>query len=320
MELMILTYCIQHCQNLEYLYVRSPTSIYQADNGLFLPKNKVHSHRDWKPFKLDEGYMEDFFKSLTKLRNLRVLRLENLHVTVSCRLQLVEVFRKNQKLKELNFIFEDTNHSAVELLCSALQRPCEIETLELNVKGMTQKCSMDLADIFWRNQKLKELKLYLYNIDDKTAHMMFWGLLHRNCKVKNYGVNLPKRGGEHQTSSSSSLSQLGVAYHITGPHIRAIRAASHHQFMTVFLMAITSARRAGIQAYYSPLHSECGYHCCLGNTSFRGGDMQGGDLVISIIKHYKLDVFASTKASVQRHVLQRVIEVPETLDQSSTRP
>ncbi|XP_032094614.1 NACHT, LRR and PYD domains-containing protein 12-like [Thamnophis elegans] len=184
MELMILTYCIQHCQNLEYLYVRSPTSIYQADNGLFLPKNKVHSHRDWKPFKLDEGYMEDFFKSLTKLRNLRVLRLENLHVTVSCRLQLVEVFRKNQKLKELNFIFEDTNHSAVELLCSALQRPCEIETLELNVKGMTQKCSMDLADIFWRNQKLKELKLYLYNIDDKTAHMMFWGLLHRNCKVE----------------------------------------------------------------------------------------------------------------------------------------
>uniref|UniRef100_A0A670XZ92 NACHT domain-containing protein n=1 Tax=Pseudonaja textilis TaxID=8673 RepID=A0A670XZ92_PSETE len=40
MELMILAYCLQHCQNLEYLCIQSPTSLYHADNELFLPKNE----------------------------------------------------------------------------------------------------------------------------------------------------------------------------------------------------------------------------------------------------------------------------------------
>ncbi|KAG8125577.1 hypothetical protein E2320_020722 [Naja naja] len=40
MELMILAYCLQHCQNLEYLCIQSPMSLYQADNELFLPRNE----------------------------------------------------------------------------------------------------------------------------------------------------------------------------------------------------------------------------------------------------------------------------------------
>ncbi|XP_070788333.1 NACHT, LRR and PYD domains-containing protein 12-like [Pituophis catenifer annectens] len=204
MELIILAYCLQHCQNLEYLYVQSPTSRYQADNELFLPKNEVHSHlvnlqMDWKPFILDEGYMEHFFKSLTKLRNLRILRLENLHFTRSCSRQLAEIFKTNRKLKELNLILEDTNLSSMDFLCEALEDPyCKVETLELSGGAMTKYCSRELADVFRRNQKLKNLKLYLYDIDDRTVETLCKGLQHPDCKVEKLWLS-----GEFVTESCS---------------------------------------------------------------------------------------------------------------------
>uniref|UniRef100_A0A2D4H5K3 Pyrin domain-containing protein n=1 Tax=Micrurus lemniscatus lemniscatus TaxID=129467 RepID=A0A2D4H5K3_MICLE len=204
MELMILAYCLQHCENLEYLYIRSPTSLYQADNELFLPKNEVRSRllnlqMDCEP--LDEGYMEHFFKSLTKLRNLRVLRLEKLHFTESCSTLLVEVFRKNQKLKELNLIFEDTSDIAMELLCEKLQHPdCKVETLEFQASeaAMIRYCSRHLAEVFRRNQRLKELKLYLNNISERAMEILCEGLQHQGCKVEKLWLS-----GEAMTESCS---------------------------------------------------------------------------------------------------------------------
>ncbi|XP_058017566.1 NACHT, LRR and PYD domains-containing protein 12-like [Ahaetulla prasina] len=66
MELMILAYCVQHCQNLECFFVDGSALLYRAKTESFLPENE-----EWR---LDEGYMEDFFKALTKLRNLSILR------------------------------------------------------------------------------------------------------------------------------------------------------------------------------------------------------------------------------------------------------
>ncbi|XP_026542108.1 NACHT, LRR and PYD domains-containing protein 14-like [Notechis scutatus] len=202
MELMILAYCLQHCQNLEYLCIRSPTSLYQADNELFLPKNEVHSRlanlpKDWKP--LDEGYMKHFFKSLTKLRNLRVLRLEKLHFTKSHRGLLVEVFRTNQKLKELNLSLEDTNDIAMNLVCVELQHPdCKVETLEFQASEEAMICSMYLADVFRTNQMLKELKLYLDNISDSVMETLCKGLQDPDCNVEKLWLS-----GEDMTESCS---------------------------------------------------------------------------------------------------------------------
>uniref|UniRef100_A0A8C6V9X0 Uncharacterized protein n=1 Tax=Naja naja TaxID=35670 RepID=A0A8C6V9X0_NAJNA len=204
MELMILAYCLQHCQNLEYLCIQSPMSLYQADNELFLPRNEVRSRlanlqMDCEP--LDEGYMEHFFKSLTKLRNLRVLRLEKLHFTESCSGLLVEVFRTNQKLKELNLILEDTNDIAMKLLCEELQHPdCKVETLEFQASraAMIKYCSSHLAEVFRTNQTLKELKLYLDNIDDRAVEMLCKGLQHPDCKVEKLWLS-----GEAMTVSCS---------------------------------------------------------------------------------------------------------------------
>uniref|UniRef100_A0A8C6VHS6 NACHT domain-containing protein n=1 Tax=Naja naja TaxID=35670 RepID=A0A8C6VHS6_NAJNA len=92
MELMILAYCLQHCQNLEYLCIQSPMSLYQADNELFLPRNDSH---------------------------------------------LAEVFRTNQTLKELKLYLDNIDDRAVEMLCKGLQHPdCKVEKLCKHISGV----------------------------------------------------------------------------------------------------------------------------------------------------------------------------------------
>ncbi|XP_026562489.1 ribonuclease inhibitor [Pseudonaja textilis] len=143
-----------------------------------LPKN-------YRP--LDEGYMKHFFKSLTKLRNLKVLRLEKLSFTESCRRLLAEVFRTNQKLKELNLILEDTNDTAMRLLCKELQHPeCKVETLEFQASeaAMISYCNTYLTEVFRTNQRLKELKLNLNNISDRAMEILCKGLQDPACKVE----------------------------------------------------------------------------------------------------------------------------------------
>ncbi|XP_058012047.1 NACHT, LRR and PYD domains-containing protein 3-like isoform X4 [Ahaetulla prasina] len=215
MELMILAYCIQHCQNLEYLYVRSPTSLYQADNGLFCPKNEVPSHlanlqTDWKPFIVDEEYMEHLLKSLTKLRNLKVLRFENLHFTQSCWRQLIQIFDTNQKLKELNLIFQVINHETMELLCEALQHPyCNVETLELFGKCLNESCSWHLAEVLRKNQRLTKLWLWVQSSDYRMVEILCAALQHPHCKMKKLCIH------EGFLSTSSSSDFLGVLKRLT---------------------------------------------------------------------------------------------------------
>uniref|UniRef100_A0A8C6VDN8 NACHT domain-containing protein n=1 Tax=Naja naja TaxID=35670 RepID=A0A8C6VDN8_NAJNA len=225
MELMILAYCLQHCQNLEYLCIQSPMSLYQADNELFLPRNEVQT---------EDGVL--WSRHIDQLRSRLPQEHHHcsslkLHFTESCSGLLVEVFRTNQKLKELNLILEDTNDIAMKLLCEELQHPdltalpwlahlslCHQPREEGKFAGswdspncclaqnccpphwqlwarqqfgfqasraaMIKYCSSHLAEVFRTNQTLKELKLYLDNIDDRAVEMLCKGLQHPDCKVE----------------------------------------------------------------------------------------------------------------------------------------
>ncbi|XP_015678997.1 ribonuclease inhibitor [Protobothrops mucrosquamatus] len=139
---------------------------------------------------LDEVCMEDFFQSLTKLRNLRDLRLEKWSLTQSCSKQLVEVFKTNQKLKELNLFLKDTNERAMELLCEGLQHPdCKIEILEVGGEAMAKFCSRHLGELFRRNQRLRDLKLWVFSPEYGVVERLCEGLQHRDCRVEKLWLN-----------------------------------------------------------------------------------------------------------------------------------
>ncbi|KAG8125574.1 hypothetical protein E2320_021311 [Naja naja] len=171
MELMILSYCIQHCQNLENLCVDD--SEFQIEKELFLPKSE-----EWS---LNERYMEDFFQALTKLGNLKDLSLRKCSITESCSRHLVEIFKKNQKLNLLDLSLGKTDDRAVELLCEGLQLQ--------DCKFLSESYSRHLAEVFRRNQRLKELQLWLSNPDDRAVELLLEGLQHPDCRIEKLGLD-----------------------------------------------------------------------------------------------------------------------------------
>ncbi|ETE59336.1 NACHT, LRR and PYD domains-containing protein 3, partial [Ophiophagus hannah] len=191
MELMILAYCVQHCQNLKKLFIKSHMFPYREEEGLFFSKIE-----EWS---LDERYMEDFFKALTKLRNLRELRFSEWSFTEFCSRHLAEVFKKNQRLKVLQLSLEDTDDRAAELLCEGLQHAdCKIETLVLARKVVNESCSRHLAEVLSKNQRLRTLSLSLKNPDDKPMEMLWRGLKHPDCTIESLQL-----AGEFLTESCS---------------------------------------------------------------------------------------------------------------------
>uniref|UniRef100_A0A8C6V9K9 NACHT domain-containing protein n=1 Tax=Naja naja TaxID=35670 RepID=A0A8C6V9K9_NAJNA len=149
MELMILSYCIQHCQNLENLCSRR----LKCGGGGFALLSQCAA-----AFKfLSESYSR----------------------------HLAEVFRRNQRLKELQLWLSNPDDRAVELLLEGLQHPdCRIEKLGLDKEFITESCRKHLAVVLRKNQKLRELELNLKNTDDKIMEVLSEGLKHPKCKIE----------------------------------------------------------------------------------------------------------------------------------------
>ncbi|XP_070599553.1 NACHT, LRR and PYD domains-containing protein 3-like isoform X4 [Erythrolamprus reginae] len=172
MELMIFNYCIQHCQNLKTLDIEC---YFQQ-----LPRNED----------LEERYMEHFFKALTKLRNLSVLRLSRLILTESCSRYFTEVLRKNQRLRKVLLNFENQDDKAMERLCNVLKHPqCTIQTLGLYGLVLTKSCSRYFTEVLRKNQRLRKVLLNFENQDDKAMELLCDGLKDSQCKIESLGLS-----------------------------------------------------------------------------------------------------------------------------------
>uniref|UniRef100_A0A670Y165 NACHT domain-containing protein n=1 Tax=Pseudonaja textilis TaxID=8673 RepID=A0A670Y165_PSETE len=210
MELMILGYCVQHCQNLKYFSVKGSAFVNHAET--------------------ESEFIGWSF-------------------TESCSRHFTEVFKKNQRLKELELFLEDTDEKAEELLLLSLPRlvspnrgkphtnqsgmrissnhglalphqwECRSTSLlsmeqtlfvviviviflailyRLSGEILTESSSRHLAEVLRKKQRLNRLDLSLGNLDDKAMEVLCEGLNHPECEIKMLQVS-----GEILTKSSS---------------------------------------------------------------------------------------------------------------------
>ncbi|XP_032068524.1 NACHT, LRR and PYD domains-containing protein 3-like [Thamnophis elegans] len=180
MELMNLSYCIQHCQNLKGLRIEIPEILF-----LFFSETKMSFLFSDESF--DERNVEDFFEALMKLRNLEVLRLEECSLKESCGRHLAEVFKNNHRLKVLYLWPDVIDARTTKLLCEGLQDPhCKIEILDLDGEILTESCSRYVTEVLSQNQRLRKLDLAMENPDDKAVELLCDGL---NIPMHNRDIN-----------------------------------------------------------------------------------------------------------------------------------
>ncbi|KAM6460073.1 NACHT, LRR and PYD domains-containing protein 12 isoform 2-T4 [Liasis olivaceus] len=196
MELMILTYCVEDCHNLEDLYVDGPINLELNDN---LFSAETHERR------LVKRSLELFFKTLTSLRKLKLLRFRRGFLKESSCRHVAEVLKKNQRLRELYLSDGGINDVGIKLLCEGLKHPnCLLEKLRLYDEHLTKSCGECLAEVLRKNENLKELALAPCEIDDKGMELLCEGLKHPNCKLEKFWL----RRGLLTGSSCRNLAEV----------------------------------------------------------------------------------------------------------------
>ncbi|XP_029140713.1 ribonuclease inhibitor [Protobothrops mucrosquamatus] len=98
---------------------------------------------------------------------------------------LTEVFRKNQRLRELCLFLKNPDDKAIEVLCEGLKHPqCTIERLELGGENTNESYMRYLTEVFRSNQRLRELFLSFNNTDDRIIKILCEGLKHPQCTIE----------------------------------------------------------------------------------------------------------------------------------------
>ncbi|KAL7992047.1 hypothetical protein Chor_016303, partial [Crotalus horridus] len=98
---------------------------------------------------------------------------------------LTEIFRKNQRLRELSLSLNNTDDRVIKILCEGLKHPqCTIERLELGGENTNESYTGHLAEVFRENQRLRELCLCLKNPDDRAVEVLCDGLKHPECTIE----------------------------------------------------------------------------------------------------------------------------------------
>ncbi|XP_070600453.1 ribonuclease inhibitor-like [Erythrolamprus reginae] len=140
---------------------------------------------------LDDKIMEVLCDGLKKPEcTVETLQLSEGVITKSSSRHLAEVIRKKQRLKTLYLYLNNDDNEAMEVLCEGLKHPeCNVKTLDLAGEILTESCSRKLAEVLRKNQSLRELTLFLNNLDDKIMEVLCDGLKQAECTIETLKLN-----------------------------------------------------------------------------------------------------------------------------------
>uniref|UniRef100_A0A8C9SFB1 NACHT, LRR and PYD domains-containing protein 12-like n=1 Tax=Scleropages formosus TaxID=113540 RepID=A0A8C9SFB1_SCLFO len=120
-----------------------------------------------------------------KLETLQSVLLGNKH----CCASLASALHSNPSshLKELDLSYNHPGDSGVKLLCDLLEDPhCQLEILQLNQCGLTERCCEALASVLTSNScsYLRELDLSDNDVQDSGVKKLTAGLGNKHCKLE----------------------------------------------------------------------------------------------------------------------------------------
>uniref|UniRef100_A0A8C6VCF6 Uncharacterized protein n=1 Tax=Naja naja TaxID=35670 RepID=A0A8C6VCF6_NAJNA len=161
----------------------------------------------------DERAMEILCEGLKHPQcTLEMLVLGGENAKESTMRRLTEVFKENQRLKNLCLALKNPDDRVMEVLVEGLKHPrCSIEILEFSGESLSESCLRYLAEVFRGNQRLRQLELSLRNPDEKTMGPLYKGLKHPECNIETLQLNgkyIIQNGKWNETSMVQSPARI----------------------------------------------------------------------------------------------------------------
>uniref|UniRef100_A0A8C9QLV1 NACHT domain-containing protein n=1 Tax=Scleropages formosus TaxID=113540 RepID=A0A8C9QLV1_SCLFO len=120
-----------------------------------------------------------------KYCKLETLRLISCSLTERCCKALASTLSSESNLRVLDLSNNDLRDSGVELLSAGFgNQRCKLDTLRLNLCGLTEKCCEALASVLTSNSShLRELDLSDNDLQDSGVELLSVGLGNQQCKL-----------------------------------------------------------------------------------------------------------------------------------------
>ncbi|XP_059109571.1 NACHT, LRR and PYD domains-containing protein 5 [Peromyscus eremicus] len=209
MDLMVSSYCLQHCQNLKTLRldVRDIFSVNKnTDLCPFVPPGTQYkplilewwenfccvlgTHQNLKQLDLGNSVLNEWaMKTLClKLRNptcnVQTLTFKGAEVTLGLQYLWVTLI-SNRKLKYLNLGNTLMRDDDIKLACEALKhRNCSLETLRLDSCELTSACYLEISKLLLSTTSLKSLSLARNTVVEKSMRSLCEALSSSTCELQ----------------------------------------------------------------------------------------------------------------------------------------
>nr|XP_006993623.1 NACHT, LRR and PYD domains-containing protein 5 [Peromyscus maniculatus bairdii] len=214
MDLMVSSYCLQHCQNLKTLRldIRDIFSVNKnTDLCPFVPPGTQNrplilewwekfccvlgTHKNLRQLDLGNSVLNEWamktlcLKLRTRTCNVQTLTFKGAEVTLGLKYLWVTLI-SNRKLKYLNLGNTLLKDDDIKLACEALKHwKCSLETLRLDSCELTSACYLEISKLLLSTTSLKSLSLARNKVVDKSMRSLCEALSSSQCSLQKLILN-----------------------------------------------------------------------------------------------------------------------------------